>query len=213
MGLWIVSDSGFSARFSEIVDGLGGQNAAARVIGMAQGGVHRLIKGGEPSLSTLRLIAEKTGQSLLWLATGQRDVNEAVLIPLRDVQASAGAGTEVGDEVSRDYLVFSRSSVTNWGRSTALVEAIRARGDSMEPTIQDGAIVLIDRAETTLTEGRIFAFRTPDGLRLKRFQRAIDGTVMLVSDNRELYTAERINLSDLQAFEVAGRAFWTERLI
>lgn len=139
--------------------------------------------------------------------------DSAVQIPLRDVFASAGPGAEVVDESQNGSLTFSRTFVDAWGRSPAKVEAIHARGDSMLPTIQDGAVVLIDRAERDLIEGRVYAFRTPDGLRLKRFQRAIDGSALLVSDNRELYAPERMTPADLEALKVAGRAFWTGRMI
>ena len=210
-------EDSFSDRFAQIVRQLGGQNAAARVIGITQGGVHRLISGGEPTLSTIKMIAEKTGQSLLWLATG--DIKESfnapdtILIPLRDVAAAAGAGMAADDEAVLASVPVPRLLAERWGRPLGKVEAIFVRGDSMEPTIQDGAVVLIDRAEQALSEGRIFAFRTPDGLRLKRFQLGMDGAAMLVSDNKALYIPERIERSQIDQMDVAGRVFWTGRMV
>ena len=208
-----MDENGFSARFSQIVDQLGGQNAAARHIGLSQGGVSRLISGGQPNLQTLRLITEKTGQSLLWLATGQEDNTGAIHIPLRDVFGSAGPGAEAIDEAPSRFLSFDPYFVRLWGIPAARVEALTARGDSMLPTIEDGAIVLIDTGDRKLREKPVFAFRTPDGVRFKRFQRTIDGGALLVSDNRDLYAPEKVGPADLEQFRIAGRAFWTPRMI
>lgn len=166
-------------------------------------------------MPTLKLIAEKTGRSILWLATGEglNDQIDLVRIPLRPNFASAGPGAENGDEHPVEYLSFSQAFVEEWRRPSGRVEAIRALGDSMEPTVQNGAIVLIDTSETEPLEGRVYAIQSPWGLRLKRFQRAIDGAVLLVSDNRELYAAEKVSPADLEQMRIAGRAFWTGKMI
>lgn len=180
---------------------------------MSQGGVARLIAGGEPTLQTLRLITEKTGQSLLWLATGEEDHSNSIHIPLRDVYASAGPGAEAVDETPVRFLSFDPYFVKLWGIPPSRVEALTSRGESMLPTIQDGAVVLVDTGDRKLREKPIFAFRTPDGVRFKRYQRTIDGGALLVSDNRELYAPERVEPADLERFRIAGRAFWTPRSI
>jgi phage repressor protein C with HTH and peptisase S24 domain len=120
---------------------------------------------------------------------------------------------ENGDEPIIGHMQFPETFVRSWGRSPTRVEAIQARGDSMYPTIHDGQWVLIDRADRELADGLVYGFRTPDGLRLKRFQKAIDGTPMLVSDNRDLYAPERLSSCDLAQLKVAGRVFLTPRMI
>ena len=139
--------------------------------------------------------------------------DRTVLIPMRDVSASAGPGAENGEEPVIGHMQFPEAFVRSWGRSPARVEAIQARGDSMYPTIHDGQWVLIDRADRSLADGLVYGFRTPDGLRLKRFQRAIDGTAMLVSDNRDLYAVERLSPDDFSQLRIVGRAFLTPRMI
>ncbi len=83
----------------------------------------------------------------------------------------------------------------------------------MEPTVPDGMLVLINTAARDLQDGRIYVIRTLDGLRLKRIQRQIDGSVMLISDNRDKYLPEILSREEAETIEVAGRAFWTEKLI
>ncbi|MGL5447484.1 MAG: XRE family transcriptional regulator [Rhabdaerophilum sp.] len=141
--------------------------------------------------------------------TAQVAQPEAVQIPLRDVYASSGPGGEAVDEAIIRHLAFDPFFVESWGIPPERVEAVISRGDSNEPTIRDGAVVLIDRGDRKLREKPMFAFRTPDGVRLKRFQKLIDGSARLVSDNQALYAPEVIGPADLEQLRVVGRAFWT----
>ena len=209
-------------RLRDLVKLSGGNQKVASIADVPLSTLNTIMAGkSDPRISTLKRIAPALGVHLSELIGDASDSENTVLrtrdamihIPLRDVFASAGAGTEVIDETQNGYLAFSRDFVETWGRSLTHVEAIRASGDSMLPTIQHNAIVLIDRAERRLIEGRIFAFRTSDGLRLKRFQRSIDGSALLVSDNRDLYAPERIMPADMPQLSVAGRAFWTGSMI
>lgn len=207
-------------RIGEVIRALarkrGGRSVAAGLWGVSERTLASYMSGeSDPKLSFLIAVAEKESISLASFFENSANIctppeSGSIHIPLRDVYASAGPGAEVFDEAPKDFLSFSRHFVEAWGRSHTHVEAIRVIGDSMEPTIMNGAIVLIDRADRTLVEGRIYAFRTPDGLRLKRFQRAIDGAVLLVSDN-DIYAPERIAAEDMNELRVAGRVFWTER--
>ncbi len=184
------------------------------MIGIPQSTIFRLVSGGEPTLPTLKVIAEKTGRSLHWLATGEaEDQRDLVRIPLRPVFASAGPGVENFMEEPVEMILFSQAFAEQWMRPSGRIEAIRVLGDSMEPTIQNGAIVLIDKSETEPREGRIYALWTDWGLKLKRFQRAIDGSILLVSDNRELYAPERLSTAGMEQLRIAGRAFWTGKMV
>lgn len=166
----------------------------------------------DPKLSFLEAVAAKENLSLADFFTDNAenrttDAPDMVSIPMRDVCASAGPGAENGDEPISGHMQFPAEIVRSWGRNPAKIEAVQAFGDSMLPTIADRQWVLIDRGEKELSDGLVFAFRTPDGLRLKRFQKSISGAPMLVSDNRELYAAEVLQPSDLEQLRVAGRVF------
>ncbi len=95
----------------------------------------------------------------------------------------------------------------SWGCTPKAAEAVQSTGDSMWPTINDGAWVIIDRSQHDLAEGKVFAFRTLEGLRLKRFQTSITGAPMLVSDNRDLYAPEVLTRVDMRQLRVVGRVF------
>jgi phage repressor protein C with HTH and peptisase S24 domain len=83
----------------------------------------------------------------------------------------------------------------------------------MEPTIADGSLVLINGAAQNLVDGRIYALRAADGLRIKRIQRSMDGAVILISDNSDRYPPERLTSAEAETVLVAGHVFWTERIL
>ena len=212
-----VSDEGFTRRIEQLVQEAGGQNAFARRLGMSQSGVARLVKGGEPTLSTLKAIANASGKSLAWVANGETSAPDSALdmvnVPMLDVQASAGGGRLNEDPEAIGYLPFSRDALKRLGVNAASARVVVAVGDSMSPTILDGAHVLIDTAAKRLIDGRIYTLWTPEGLRLKRIIRNVAGTVTLVSDNKEMYPPEVLTIEEIETIGVVGRAFWTEKQI
>lgn len=134
-------------------------------------------------------------------------------VPVLDVVAAAGTGYENATEQVVDHLPFPRAFLHALGVPPEKVQAIRSRGDSMFPTIPSERLVLVNTGDRDISRTNIFALRTPDGLRLKRVHRAVDGSVTLISDNKEFYPPEKLSDADAAATKVIGRAFWTERLI
>lgn len=203
-------------RLRELVKKAGGNQCVAELADVPLSTLNTVLAGKtDPRLSTLRKLAPALGLSVSQLIdevgrdenTKNRISDDVVLIPMREVCASAGPGIENGDEPISGHMQFPAEIVRSWGRNPAKIEAVQVFGDSMLPTIADRQWVLIDRSEKELSDGNVFAFRTQDGLRLKRFQRSISGAPMLVSDNRELYAPEVLQPSDLEQLRVAGRVF------
>jgi len=169
----------------------------------------------DPKISFLETVAASELVDISYFFSyGETSEPELFLkIPLRDVFASAGGGAQNENENIIGTLPFPKAIIAGWGRSIAQVEAIRVRGDSMEPTIQEGDFILLDKAERQMKEGRIYVITAPDGLLLKRFQRHVDGSVMLTSDNAARYAPLRLSAAELSTLNVAGRAFWAGGMI
>ena len=118
-----------------------------------------------------------------------------------DVRASAGGGAFNFDE---DFEILSvdktiMSSIVPTGNSA--LEAINVDGESMEPTLQDGSIVFIDREQTNINKDGIFIASTTAGLFIKRIRQRADGMVELISDNKA-YSPEIITAQEV---EIVGR--------
>ncbi len=111
------------------------------------------------------------------------------IIPIVDAGAGLPSWTDTGEQIE---VVLPEIS----GYDRRDLFAVRVRGDSMEPTLSEGDIVLFVR-DGEPESGKIVAVHVPDdGLIVKRLQRVGDAW-LLVSDNpahppRELEDGERI---------------------
>ena len=118
-----------------------------------------------------------------------------------DIRASAGGGAFNFDD---DYEVLSidRTIMSNiTASSNEVLEAINVDGESMEPTLQDGSIVFIDRNQTNINKDGIFVASTTAGLFIKRIRQRADGMIELISDNKA-YSPEMITPEEV---EIVGR--------
>lgn len=214
MSLADIAKNRISPRLRMLAARHGGNAPASRAWGIPLRTLAGYLAGDfDPKLSVLETIALHEGIEVAEFFRDDAEIriveSATVRIPLRDVYASSGPGCEALDEAIIRHLTFDPFFVESWGIPPERVEAVINRGDSNEPTIRDGAIVLIDRGDRKLREKPMFAFRTPDGVRLKRFQKLMDGSARLVSDNQALYAPEVISPADFEQLRVVGRAFWT----
>lgn len=100
-----------------------------------------------------------------------------------DIRASAGGGAEVFDENYETISIDEKIMHNIVGMGNTELEAIHVDGESMEPTLQDGSIVFVDRTQTDINKNGIFIASTTGGLFIKRIQQRADGMIELISDN------------------------------
>lgn len=160
-------------------------------------------------------LAKALGVDPVWLATGVGSPNAAasgyLAVPIYDVRLAAGAAAfaEAAEQIGE--MPFDKGLLRDLGRSTADDLAVFiAEGDSMWPTIADGARVMVDLKDTRLREG-IFAFRTGDELRIKRLRRLVDG-IEIRSDN-ERYPPEVVTGDAADELAIIGSVLWTGTVI
>jgi phage repressor protein C with HTH and peptisase S24 domain len=101
-----------------------------------------------------------------------------------DIRASAGGGAEVFDEHYETITIDETVMRNMVGFGNTDLEAIHVDGESMEPTLQDGSIVFLDRTQTDIAKEGIFVAATTAGLFIKRIRRRADGMIELISDNK-----------------------------
>lgn len=118
-------------------------------------------------------------------------------IPLYDIEASAGHGAiNTADEPVKK-LAFRKDWLQSKGLYVNNLDAIYARGDSMEPTIPNGATLLIDKTRNYPFDGKIYIIRIGDSIFVKRVQRLINGGIRLISDNSAYHDLE-LSRADLE---------------
>ncbi|MEA1879289.1 MAG: LexA family transcriptional regulator, partial [Campylobacterota bacterium] len=99
-----------------------------------------------------------------------------------DIRASAGGGAYGFNEEESEMISVDEKIMHNMvGLGNTELEAIHVDGESMEPTLQDGSIVFVDREQTNINKDGIFIASTTTGLFIKRIRQRADGMVELIS--------------------------------
>lgn len=127
----------------------------------------------------------------------------------RDTKLAAGAGTQVYDEETDSSLTFQSAWVKSMGLRPEALCVVRCKGDSMEPRIHDGDVVLIDTSRKSVEDSMVYAINYGGEAKLKRMIKKFDGSLVLRSDNQR-YEDEVIPPTDDHASQlhVIGKAVW-----
>lgn len=133
-----------------------------------------------------------------------------------DVHASAGAGAVNHGFTVDAMLPFPRWMLQKLGATSAKLSFLRARGDSMEPTIKNGALLLVDegdvrlrfpppKAESPWSHPDIYVFSRGDELRVKHLRRDKTKGLLFALSDHPAYEAEILSEADIK---IEGRVIW-----
>jgi phage repressor protein C with HTH and peptisase S24 domain len=130
-------------------------------------------------------------------------MSDFISVPRLPLEASAGPGAFGAEEISYDTFRFSRQWLKEQGLEDAQLSAIAVKGDSMEPILQDGDEILIDRTPRPFRDG-IHVVRFDDTLMVKRVAQAGAGRFTLLSQNLAYPPID----ASAQDVEIIGRVIW-----
>lgn len=133
--------------------------------------------------------------------------DEYVLVPRYDVTASAGPGALVASEQVVDHLAFKREWIKRLGLEAGKLALITAKGDSMEPTVRDGYLLLVDLRQRQAHQDAIYILRFDSELIAKRLQRMFDGSVKIKSDN-PAYDEQLVPVDQVAKLNIVGKVVW-----
>ncbi len=120
-----------------------------------------------------------------------------------NIGASAGSGTLPMGEEAFDAFRFSRRWLAEQGLAGAQLSAITVEGDSMEPLLNNGDEILIDRRAQPFRDG-VHVVRLGDTLMVKRVAQAGAGRFSLLSQNLA-YPPVDVSADEMQ---LIGRVVW-----
>jgi len=140
--------------------------------------------------------------------------DDYAMIPLYDLAAAAGSGITVNSEDIIDSLAFKKTWLKNTlNTSPDDLYLISIEGESMEPTLRPGDLILIDRIDSTAKRDGIYVIRIDDALLVKRIQR-LPGNIIKVSSDNPTYEPFQINIADKREdIAIIGRVVWTGRRV
>jgi len=146
-------------------------------------------------------------ENLTWgnLAEGVVLSGEYALVPRYDVEVSAGHGSFLeNDEKPYESMAFRRQWVKRMGLIVDKLAVVTARGDSMEPTVADGDVLLVDLSQKGIIDGAIHVLRNNGDVLVKRLQRGFGDQVIVSSDNKTYRELE----TTVDVLNVVGRVVW-----
>jgi phage repressor protein C with HTH and peptisase S24 domain len=208
-------------RLREAIKKVGSAREAARLSGLPYGTLQGYIRGGELKLSNAASIARVAGVRLEWLATGEGpmqgehpDVTAPaappgyVLLPLVEARAAAGSNGGLRSDQIVDFIAFSESFLKQTlRRSPQNLALLTASGDSMDPTIRDGDLLLVDTSARRIEGSRIYVLAIGGALMVKRIQLRLDGSVVVKSDNA-VYEPEVLAADQTSSLNILGQVVW-----
>ncbi|MCR4287295.1 MAG: S24 family peptidase [Deltaproteobacteria bacterium] len=124
-------------------------------------------------------------------------------------EISAGRGL-TPDDTAELRLAFRKDWIERKG-DPANMSLVRVSGDSMEPTLKSGDIVLVDHNRNYIDpQGGIYAVSIDDGIIIKRVQVLYpSGRFKVISDNSRYEPFE----AEPERLKVNGRVVWFGREI
>jgi phage repressor protein C with HTH and peptisase S24 domain len=108
-----------------------------------------------------------------------------VCVPESRIEFSAGNGQVAAFELIEDQepATYRLSWFQKYGINPGRVRRFRVSGDSMEPLLYARDTILVNLDETNIIDGKLYAIRYGDELRVKYLSRRLDGTLILRSVN------------------------------
>lgn len=211
------SDTGFIDRLQKLISGYSSKAAFARHCGITEGAVNGWLIGQKPNAYAALLVAKACGVQLEWLLTGEgvmksdftanADIPDLTPIPRYDIAASAGGGAVIDAENVKDTIAFRSDWLRDSGFDPKQLNVISVMGDSMEPSLYDGDIILVDKREDRPRSGGVYVLNYDGNLLVKRLQPLLNGGFKIISDNPR-YDPEIVADSQMERVRVIGRVVW-----
>lgn len=203
-----------------IVKEVGNAVVLAEKSGISRRVVGSYLSGdSDPSREKLVAMAKASNVNIGWLASGDGPIHSNdittmddtyTMVPRYDVQASMGFGSDVQIEQIVDHLAFKTDWLQYIGVQKGEIALISAAGDSMEPTVVGGDLLILDMRKGMEWRDGIYVLRVDGDLLAKRLQRSMDGGLLVRSDN-PAYREEVITLENLDQVQIVGRVAWFGR--
>jgi phage repressor protein C with HTH and peptisase S24 domain len=224
--------AGFAARLQHVVRQWPSADRLAKATGVSPSAFRKWLKGGaEPSRDRLVALAEAAGVNVAWLAQGEGaepdlltmanrarspqspepggilNPNQFLVLPKRPEAAAAGAGHPTTNEPA-EFIGFRHDWLrTTFGREPGDLILEIAVGESMEPHIHDGDMLLVDTTDRNFRVFGVYVIEMRGERLVKRVQRKFDGSLIVISDNH-VYQPESISSELAKEVRALGRVIW-----
>ncbi|VVN75852.1 helix-turn-helix transcriptional regulator [Pseudomonas fluorescens] len=142
---------------------------------------------------------------------GSPSEKDYALIPQFRAKGSCGDGYLNEHVQLTEGLVFKRDWLKRMNAKPENLFVMYAHGDSMEPYIFEGDVVLFDTSETEPRDKQVYVIRRPDGGNsIKRLIQQLSGTWVIRSDSpdKAANPDEPVSDSSIHTMPILGRVIW-----
>lgn len=138
------------------------------------------------------------------------DKSEFVYLDKLDVRVQAGNGETGGVEVVQKRIPFMRSTLRAASVPPEAAKLVEFVGNSMEPYAFHGDTAGVNTLDRwPIKDGKVYAFRDCDLMRVKILERRPGGGLRIRSYNNEEYPPEDLTADEVkERIEIVGRVFW-----
>nr|WP_287410963.1 helix-turn-helix transcriptional regulator [Pseudodesulfovibrio sp.] len=215
--------NGFEAFFKRLCSEteIKNQSQLARELNVGRAAVSLAKKKESIPARWILDLSARFGLNPLWLEKGKGyPRSEAAVAAVEEDGASyeevpkvrarlcAGGGSFETDGMVEGYYSFRSDWLKSRGNPANMV-LMEVIGNSMEPEIKEGDMVLIDQARSDVLSGGIYAVGVEDTVMVKRVER-LPGTLVLRSDNVD-YSPIHLSGDELNNVRVIGQVLWASR--
>lgn len=201
----------FGSRLAEARSRKGiSQAVLARILDVATSTIGQYETGARnPGLDTIEQLAAALDVTPEWLAFNYDSQlpSEEVSVPVYNTPISAGPGTELVDQSNEPAFFFraTKEMVREWTRVTPdKLGIFRVDGISMQPSIFDGELVLVDLSHKSFTGDGVYLLRSVgDILQFKRVLQRYGTNGYTVRNDNPNFPAFEV---DAGGIEVWGKA-------
>jgi phage repressor protein C with HTH and peptisase S24 domain len=188
-----------------------GRDASVWATGRSWKQLSRYVQGAsEPPFSVVLALARAAGRSVDALTDGRSELEEQesldsfTMVPRLGVEASAGYGlVGIAEEIT-ERLAFKTDWLRDMGLSPQYLALVTCRGDSQDPIIKDGALMLVDTTpDQHIRSGCFYIIVLEGDVLVKLVNRRIDGTIELISHN-PAYPKEIVDGQQLDRLTIPG---------
>lgn len=155
-----------------------------------------------PSLDRLALIAKASGYSMEWLSSGELPNENMIPVPQYDLRVSAGHGAYVEMENPIAEFKFHVDWLRMQGLHGKKLSIVPVMGDSMEPTLYDGDLILIRHDES---KDGICVLRVNGEVLVKRIQHDFADNSYLITSDNERYKPIQLTSEFKGDFAIVGQ--------
>ena len=213
------NDPDVGHRIRLLFERLGGQKAAIATDKSIRS-LQRYFSGAEPPAGVVKALAKATGVSADWILfggeeptlrlTGNGSNNRFVYVPKFD---AADMQRGISNDVGQSSAIAMRESwLRRIGTDPNHACLLAFCGDSMEPTIRDGDLLLVDRSVEQVIDHGIYVLLVGGRMLVKRVQLRHDGSLLLRNDN-PAYEIEAVPAAAVSRLTIEGRVRWFGRTV